>query len=295
MPPLCNCNKHLKVRNAKKQPVHKKITLPALKPRKRTSHKGQNGRILVIGGSEDYIGAPALVGMSAIAALRSGADLVTVAAPKKVSWAINCIAPDLITRKIPGKQFTRKSVLRVLELAKSADAIVIGNGITLTKESTAFMREIIRRANKPIIIDAAALRVIRVQDVQNAVLLPHAKELETLLKNSKLSLKNVQRQLRNNILVLKGHPKTAILSRTKRAINTTGHPGMTHGGTGDVLAGIIAALIAQGNDAFTACKIAAHVNGKAGELLAKKYGVGYLASDMILEIPTLLKKYQKIN
>lgn len=265
-----------------------------LKPRIITSHKGQNGKVLIIGGSEDYIGAPALVGLSALACLRSGADLVTVAAPEKVAWAINCISPDLITRKIPGKQFTTKNVKQALLLAKNADVIVIGNGITLTKESTRFMRSVIKNVQKPIVIDAAALRVIRLQDAHNAVLLPHAEELTTLIKHSKMTLSTLQKHLGNNVLVMKGHPKTTIMNKTKRATNTSGHPGMTHGGTGDVLAGIIAALIAQGNDAFTASQIATYVNGKTGELLGKKLGFGYIASDMILELSNVLKKYQKI-
>ncbi|VVB81660.1 ADP-dependent (S)-NAD(P)H-hydrate dehydratase [uncultured archaeon] len=262
-------------------------------PRKRSSHKGDNGVVLIIGGSEDYIGAPALVGMSALAVLRSGADLVYVAAPEKVAWAINRIAPDIITRKIKCRNFSQKNVTEVLKLAKNADVIEIGNGISL--ESGKFMQEIIKKVNKPLVIDAAALRVIRLQDVKNAVLLPHAKEFEALLKNSRLTRKSVQKHLNNNILVIKGHPKTVIMSKNKTAINTAGNAGMSHGGTGDVLAGIVAGLLAQGNDPFTSAKVAAYVNGRAGELLYKKLGFGYLASDLVKTFPSILKKYQKIK
>lgn len=264
-----------------------------LNSRKRSSHKGQNGVVLVIGGSEDYIGAPALVGMSALAVLRSGADLVYVAAPEKVAWAINCISPDVITRKIKCKNFSVKNVREVLKLAKSADVVEIGNGIAL--ESKEFMRQIIKKVNKPLVVDAGALRVIRLQDVKNAVLLPHAKEFEALLKNSELSKESVQKHLGNNILVLKGHPRTIIMSKSKIAYNTTGNAGMTHGGTGDVLAGIVAGLMAQGNDPFTSARIAAYINGKAGELLYKKLGFGYLASDLVKTFPSILKKYEKIK
>jgi len=263
-----------------------------MQPRKRSSHKGDNGVVLIIGGSEDYIGAPALVGLSALAVLRSGADLVYVAAPEKVAWAINCISPDVITRKIKCKNFSVKNVKEVLKLAKDVDVVEIGNGITL--ESKEFMQQIIKKVNKPLVIDAGALRVISLQDVKNSVLLPHAKELEALLKNSKLTKDSVQKHLGNNILVIKGHPKTVIMSESKTAVNTTGNAGMTHGGTGDVLAGIITGLIAQGNDLFTSAKIAAYVNGKSGELLYKKLGFGYLASDLVKTFPIILKKYQKI-
>jgi NAD(P)H-hydrate epimerase len=266
-----------------------------LKPRKKTSHKGENGKILIIGGSEDYIGAPALVGMAAMAVLRSGADLVTVAAPEKVAWAINCISPDIITKKIKCKNFSQKNVKEVLSLSKNVDVVEIGNGIAFTPGAKEFMQQIIKRLNgkKPLIIDAAALRVIRIQDVKNSVLLPHAGELKKLLKNSGLTEKSLQKNLSSNILVKKGHPKTAIMSKNKLAYNSTGNAGMTHGGTGDVLAGITAALIAQGNDPFMSAYAAAYINGNAADILYKKMGFGYLASDLVKTMPLILKKFQR--
>ena len=260
-----------------------------LVPRKRSSHKGENGRVLIIGGSEDYIGAPALVGMAALATLRSGADLVTVAAPEKVAWAINCIAPDIITRKILCKNFTPKQVTSVVELTRDVDVVVIGNGIAFTSGAKEFMQRVIEKVNKPIVLDAAALRVVRLQDLEKSVLLPHAQELEALLQHSKLKEKDVQKYLGTNVLVKKGHPKTVIMTKDNVACNTTGNAGMTHGGTGDVLAG----LLAQGNDAFMAARVAAYVNGKAAELLYKKLGFGYLASDLIEVFPQVLRKFQK--
>ena len=264
-----------------------------LKPRQKTSHKGENGTVLIIGGSEDYIGAPALVGMAALATLKSGADLVTVAAPEKVAWTINCIAPDIITKKIRCANFTPKNVNEVLKLAESADVVEIGNGIAFTPGAKEFIQQTIKKLSGKLVIDAAALRAIRIQDVKNAVLLPHAGELKELLKNSKL--KDAQKHLDNNILVKKGHPKTIIMSKTKTITSTAGNAGMTHGGTGDVLAGIISALIAQGNDPFMAAYTAVQVNGKAAEILYKKMGFGYLASDLVKTIPTVLKKFQKIK
>jgi len=268
-----------------------------LRPRKRASHKGQNGRVLVVGGSVDYIGAPAFVGQSALAVLRSGADLVTIAAPEKVAWAINCISPDLITRKLPGEWLAPGHVKTVLALAKNADIVVIGNGIGLRAETRAFVAAFLKKLDRPVIIDADALKIVRLQDCKSAVLTPHGGEFGILLKNSKLKgkkLKQIQSALKDNVLVLKGHPLTKIVSRNKITENKTGHPGMTHGGVGDVLAGIIAGLIAQGNDAFTSAKMAAFVNGKIGEKLGKTMGFGYLASDMVKEIPAMLSKFQRI-
>lgn len=267
-----------------------------LKSRKRTSHKGQNGHVLVVGGSVDYTGAPTFVGQAALAVLRSGADLVTIAAPEKVAWAINKISPDLITKKLPGNLLTPLHLAEVMRLARNADVVVVGNGIGMRPMTRLFVNTLVRRIDKPIIIDADALKMVRLQDVKRAVLTPHGGEWKTLLENSGLtgkSAKQIQSLLKDNVLVLKGHPKTQIVSKTKVATNTTGNAGMTHGGTGDVLAGIIAGLIAQGNDAFTSAKVATYVNGKIGELLYKKMGFGYLASDMVKQIPFVLKKFQR--
>lgn len=264
-----------------------------LKSRRKTSHKGDNGTVLVIGGSEDYIGAPALVGMAALATLRSGADLAIVAAPEKVAWAINRISPDIITKKIKCRNFTPKNVNEIIRLAEKADVVEIGNGIAFTPGAAEFMRQVIKKINKPLVIDAGALRVIRIQDAKRAVLLPHMGELKTLLANSRIREKEMQKHLGSNVLVKKGHPKTAIMSKNKIAYSAIGNAGMTHGGTGDVLAGITAGLIAQGNDLFTSAKMAAYINGKAADYLHRKVGFGYIASDLVKAIPFVLKKYQK--
>jgi NAD(P)H-hydrate epimerase len=271
--------------------------MAALKPRKKTSHKGDNGRVLVIGGSVDYVGAPTFVGQAALAVLRSGADLVTIAAPENVAWAINCISPDLITHKLPGDWLQPKHLPAVLKLAQHADVVVVGNGIGLRPQTRQFVKQLLKKLEKPVIIDADALKIIRLQDVRHAVLTPHAGEWLALLANSKLrdkTLAFIQKTLKDNVLVLKGHPRTQIVVKNKIAENTAGNAGMTHGGTGDVLAGIIAGLMAQGNDAFTSCKTAAFINGAIGELLYETMGFGYLASDMVKEIPFVLKKYQKL-
>src|SRR3990167_9367817 len=96
-----------------------------LMDRKKTSHKGENGRALIIGGSEDYVGAVTLAGL---AALRSGCDLVTIAAPEKTAWAVNCYSPDLITHKVKGANFSIKHAKEMVKYADRFDATLIGNG-----------------------------------------------------------------------------------------------------------------------------------------------------------------------
>jgi len=98
-----------------------------LMDRKKTSHKGENGYALIVGGSEDYVGAVVLAGL---AALRSGCDSVTIAAPEKVAWTANRYSPDLITHKIKGAYFSIKNAKEAVKLAEKYDATLIGNGIT---------------------------------------------------------------------------------------------------------------------------------------------------------------------
>ena len=95
-----------------------------LKKRDPESHKGDHGKVLIVGGSKDYIGAPALAGM---AALRTGCDWVTIACPEKVAWAINSMYPDLITKKFPGDIFHFEDVKHIIDLSESFDAVLIGN------------------------------------------------------------------------------------------------------------------------------------------------------------------------
>src|SRR3989338_2087141 len=177
---------------------------------KKDSHKGENGYVLVIGGSKDYIGAPYLAAGS-VAALRSGCDLVAVAAPEKVAWAINCLSADLVTFKLKGEYLNPKNYNELVKLIDKFDVVLIGNGIGLKSGTKKMVKSVIKYAtktNKPIVIDADALKIIKLKDVNDAVLTPHLKELEILLKNSKIKsdysdYKSIQKYLGNNILLIK--------------------------------------------------------------------------------------------
>jgi NAD(P)H-hydrate epimerase len=275
-----------------------------LAPRRAGTHKGQNGRVLVIGGSEDYPGSPALVGLAALGSLRAGADLVTVAAPGQVAWAVNAMAPDLITRKFACRSWGPRQIRDAARLAKGADAVVLGNGITLTPASREFIRLLVRHFSehgKPLVLDAGALHVVRIQDCRGTVLTPHAREYEDLLRHSGIEghdFRDIQERLRDNVILLKrvhkGHGETVILGKTRAVVNRAGTAAMTKGGTGDVLTGLTAGLIAQGNDPYMAAACAAYVNGKAGELLTREQGFGFTASDLARALPRVLKRFQHI-
>lgn len=266
--------------------------------RKKTSHKGENGYALIIGGSEEYAGAVALTGL---AALRAGCDSVTIAAPEKVAWTINRLTPDIITTKMKGDPFSIKNAKEMVKFVERFDAVAIGNG--MGRKADKFCQYFIRKSSKPKVIDADALKGLSFKDFHNAILTPHERELEMMLINSKKEfllpkLKEVnikekaeilQGNLRyflqnNNVLVVKGSTDI-IISRNKIAFNRTGNQGMTKAGTGDVLAGIIVGFLAKTKDLFKSAVAGSYINGYLGDiLLRKKSGYTFIASDIIRDL-----------
>ncbi len=282
-----------------------------LMDRKKNSRKGQNGHTLIIGGSEDYVGALSLAGL---AALRSGCDLVTIASSDKVSWTVNRYAPDLITHKIKGANiFTVKNAKEMAKLADRFDSILIGCG--MTRKADKFNQYFIKRFQGLKVVDADALKSMTFKDFENSIITPHETELEMMLVNSgkefllpKLRRANakekaeiLQGNLRyflqnNNVLLLKGSTDI-IISRNKVAFNRSGNQGMTKAGTGDVLAGLVAGFLAKSHDLFKSAAAAAYINGFIGDrLLKKKKGYSFIASDVVhdlLKINSLMKSQSR--
>lgn len=275
------------------------INLPK---RRKESHKGQNGYVLAVGGSEDFPGAIALAGL---AALRSGCDLVKIVAPEKAAWTINAYSPDLVTMKLKGKYFKLKDFENVKNLMEKFDVLLIGNGIGLNNETKKFCKDTISKIKKLKVIDADAIKSISMEDVWNSIITPHSKELEyfllnsevsksiinkinkekNIVKKSKLIKKTAQKFLgKNNIILLKGKIDS-IISKDKILLVKGGNAGMTKGGTGDVLAGLCAGFLAQSKNLLQSAINASYFNKKIGDiLLKKKKGFTYLASDMVEEI-----------
>lgn len=259
-----------------------------LRRRGDNSHKGENGRVLVVGGSIDYTGAALL---SSLSAFRAGADIVVVAAPEKVAWAINTFSPDIITKKFKGDYFRKNQAAEIARMSRDFDVALIGNGIGLRKETAAFAREAIKRIKIMKVIDADAIKVMRLGETANAIITPHRAELGILMRNNRInSLPELRRNLGNNVLLVKGKVDT-ILSAGKVAYNRTGNAGMTVGGTGDVLAGITAGILAQNRDLFKSACAAAYISGMIGDMLLKEKGYGFIASDMLEKIPAVMKRF----
>ena len=265
------------------------------------AHKGVGGKVLVIGGSEHYTGAPAL---SAMAALKAGADLVFVAAPESAAPIISSYSPNLIVRKVPGKNLNVKCLNTIEELLGKVGAIVLGPGIGLfeeTKETIKNLIPLIVKSGKPVVIDADALKIIAEQSSMDfkgkAILTPHAKEASILLRRnynmaSLYDRSKVAKELSakyNAVILLKG-PTDIIAFKNMIKFNRTGNQGMSVGGTGDTLTGIIATLLARKVEPFKAAYIGAFINGLAGDLAYKELGERLTATDVLDNIPLALKK-----
>jgi len=171
-----------------------------LKKRKDNSKKGDNGKVLVIAGSLDYTGSAYLCS-KAIATLRCGCDIVYVACPEKVAWALNSMSPDLITIKLKGDYLNLSHFEILKKTAKKCDVILIGPGISQKPQTKKLILKMIKeiiKLQKPIVIDADALKMIKLQDVENSILTPHQKEFEILIKNSKLNENNFREEIKKD-------------------------------------------------------------------------------------------------
>lgn len=252
-------------------------------------HKGDFGRLLIVAGSRDYVGAPALV---AGAAQRTGVDLVTIACPKYVAENMPRNATTIIAPMKSENYFETQDLDLILSM--NFDAVVVGNGLSQNPQSKPFIRELTRKIDKPTILDADALKLIEPRHLRdNHIITPHAGEYKILFgecpENLENKIKSVQEtaEKTKTTIILKG--QTDIISDgIKTRLNKTGNPGMTVGGTGDVLAGIVGALATKTNKFSAACA-AAFLCGLAGDLANKELGYSFTACDVIEKIPEAIK------
>ena len=267
------------------------------KPRNLTAHKGDFGRLLVIGGSQVYSGAPALV---SLAALRTGVDIVYLAAPEKTAYAISAMSPDLITIKLDGENLKPTNIETIKPYLSMVDAVAIGPGLGMNAETVKFVKvcvDEVEKAKKPLLLDADGLKAFakfkRALKVP-FVLTPHVGEYtiltgEELPDNQEERVVAIQKNSKklNATILVKG--KIDIICDAERTkLNFTGNPGMTVGGTGDVLSGIVSGLLAQGADAFEAAVAGAFVNGAAGDFVTSEIGFHIVATDLLDWIPRVL-------
>jgi NAD(P)H-hydrate epimerase len=258
------------------------------------SHKGENGRVLVIGGGP-YTGAPSLAAMGAY---RIGVDLVQIATPEPSFNTVSSYSPNFIVHRMPGTVFTESNMDQVLELTGLVDAVLIGSGMGRDPRTQEATRDFVQECSKPMVIDADAFSALSVDpDLlkgKKGIVTPHSREFATLfgralpgeLKERAAGVKDAASRIQMTVLV-KG--MIDVISDGDRIkFNRTGNPGMTVGGTGDVLAGICAGLLAKGVEPFDAARIAAFTNGAAGDLAFNDQCYGLLATDVIDNIPSVM-------
>lgn len=271
--------------------------LPRLAPRESTAHKGDFGRALLVGGSRGMSGAIALSGM---ACLRSGAGLVTLAVPDACVDAVASFDPCYMTMPLPcdfAGRFVVEAAEAVLQRAAASTALALGPGIGKSDEVTSLVMRLYVAVDKPLVIDADALNALASRDSGLAkpggprVLTPHPGEFQRLSSASASDRGHQMAAARELaaehglVIVLKGH-ETYVTDGARFYLNGTGNPGMATGGAGDVLTGIITALLCQGLSPFDAACLGVYTHGMAGDLAALQLGqVGMIASDLVTFLP----------
>ncbi|MBN1495029.1 NAD(P)H-hydrate dehydratase [Candidatus Peregrinibacteria bacterium] len=263
------------------------------------SHKGENGKVLIVGGSIEYYGAPLL---SALGALYSGADLIYIFVPESNFDVARSLYPDFIVKKFPGQYLTHTGVKDIVDFSKECDAVLIGPGMYEREVTVRAILELVEGINKPMVLDSTAIEVLKlVKEVplpQPIVVCPHKNEFEHLTDRDIKELKNdedlnklirtIASEMKINI-VLKSPTDIIASHEGDIVLNKTGNAGLTVGGTGDVLAGVITSLIAQKAEPFVASQIGAFLVGYTGDFLYKQKDYCFSATDVALELPFIIK------
>lgn len=283
--------------------------LPRLPRRPTAGHKGTFGRVLVVAGSRDMAGAAVLCGR---AALRGGAGLVRVACPAGVQPVVAVGHPCYTTagiRQHTDGTFAEGAAADVIELGKAADVLAVGPGLGQTPDVGPLVRELLAGLpGKPTVLDADGLNALApfTDEFRGRpaplVLTPHPGEFARLIGSS---INEVQANRESHavafaerfgvILLLKGSG-TLVTDGRRLYRNSTGNPGMATGGSGDVLTGLIAALIGQGIDPFDAAVLGAWAHGRAGDLGAMALGqIALTAVDLLDQLPAALRERETPN
>jgi ADP-dependent NAD(P)H-hydrate dehydratase len=269
-------------------------------PRSYSSRKGDNGTVLITGGSRFYHGAPVLATMSA---LRSGADLVYTAVPRSIITAVRSFSPAIIALPLPDDKLTVGSTNRLVAmLPKHADAAAIGMGMSLEPEALSALVRKLKQTGTKILLDASALIPQILEEISNtgSIVTPHAGEYKRLFGTEPGTTKeemtsNVHRLAKEHgiTIVLKGWVNIISDGEQLAAVKRS-TPAMTVGGTGDVLSGVSAGLLARMKP-FDAALVAIYVNGLAGNLAFKRAGLHIIATDLIDTLPAVMKQFDKVT
>ena len=269
-----------------------------LTSRENYSRKGDNGKVLIVGGSYIYHGAPVL---SSLAALRSGSDLVYTCIPKINASATRSISPDLIVIPMADSKLTRGTVNKMLgQVPVDIDSTAIGMGLAIQDiEAIKLLVKSLLDRNVRVSLDASSLvkEILPIIEGQNVIVTPHSGEFKRLFgesiendSTSRLAICEKFAKKHSLTVLLKGQ-EDIITNGEISYTNSTNCPCMTVGGTGDVLSGLVAGFLSRNKNMIQATSVATFVNGVVGELLQKEIGNHILASDLISKLPVVLNSF----
>jgi NAD(P)H-hydrate epimerase len=270
--------------------------------RKALSRKGDNGKVLVLGGNYLYHGAPIL---SSIAALRAGTDLVYTCVPKINVMSTRAFSPNLIVVPLVDVKLTRGSVQKLLGIIpKDLDSATIGMGLGIQdREAMKILVSSLLDRAVMLSLDASVLvpEILSSIKDKKVVVTPHAGEFRRLFgeippDNVKQRTLMVEKYAKENgvTILLKG-PTDVVSDGKQTYLNPKNIAAMTVGGTGDVLSGVVAAMLSKNKNPVQAASAAVFVNGKAGSLAQKKHGLHILATDLLDFIPFAMKPFDKVR
>lgn len=276
--------------------LNHEAVLSILPDRAVDAHKGDFGKILLLCGSKGYTGAAYL---AAQACLRSGAGLVFLGVPESIYQIEAVKLNEAIVFSLPDEdgKLSAAAIPEILERLPKVDAVLIGPGLGQSEGVVQVVKKVLECAACPVVLDADGINVMVahkdiLRERTNATILtPHAGEFARLGGDAGQRIAAAEAMAKDLgcILLLKGHG-TVITDGTNTYINPTGNPGMAVGGSGDVLAGIIAALLGQGIEPLQAAACGAWIHGAAGDICAAEIGqYGMLPTDMVNVLPRLLK------
>lgn len=270
--------------------------LSILPDRAMDAHKGDFGKVLLLCGSCGYTGAAYL---AAQASLRSGAGLVFLGVPESIYQIEAVKLNEAIVFPLPdeGGKLSAAAITEILERLPNMDAVLIGPGLSQSEGTFQVVKAVLEQAACPVVLDADGINLIAAhkdivrERTGTTILTPHAGEFARLggASGDRVAAAEAMAKDLDCIMLLKGHG-TVITDGTTTYINPTGNPGMAVGGSGDVLAGIITALLGQGVEPLHAAACGAWLHGAAGDICAAEIGqYGMLPTDMIQVLPRLLK------
>ncbi len=277
--------------------------LPRIALRAAEAHKGNFGRVLIVAGSDLMPGAAILCSR---AALRSGAGLVTAAVPETIAPAVAAAVPEATQVHYDARdQGTSVATLEAAIGSTQFSAVAVGPGLGVSAVSSAVVTSMLTNAACPQVVDADAVNIVAASGQTpparrpDRVWTPHPGEFSRLTGEQPHTDDERRRSAVDaatrfgGVMLLKGHG-SVIATQDSYALNLTGNPGMATAGSGDVLTGIVAGLLAQGYPPFDAARLAAHLHGKAGDLARRLVGeLGLIASDLIEALPSAIVEHQK--